>query len=163
MSEQSTPIRPNDPLFQPLTIGHLTLKNRIMSTRHACGMDDGGMPGERYQAYHEEKVKGGLALTMFGGSSNVASDSPSVFNQLRIDHDRIIPHLQKFSERIHSHGTALMCQITHLGRRGDATADYWLPTISPGTIRETLHRSIPRQIDEFDIKRIVKAFGQAAT
>jgi len=151
-----------DPLFQPLRIRHLTLKNRIMSTSHASGMDDDGMPAERYQRYHEEKAKGGLALTMFGGSSNVAPDSPSVFNQLRVDNDRVIPHLQQFSQRIHAQGAALMCQITHLGRRGDATADNWLPTLAPSSVRETLHRSIPREIDEDDIKRIVKAFGAAA-
>ena len=151
-----------DPLFQPLRIKHLTLKNRIMSTSHASGMDDGGMPAERYQRYHEEKAKGGLALTMFGGSSNVAPDSPSVFDQLRVDHDRVIPHFQAFAERIHAHGAALMCQITHLGRRGDPTADFWLPTLAPSRVRETLHRSIPREIDEDDIRRIVAAFGEAA-
>ena len=152
----------NDPLFQPLKIRHLTLKNRIMSTSHASGMDDDGMPAEAYQRYHEEKARGGLALTMFGGSSNVAPDSPSVFDQLRVDDDRVIPHFQRFAERIHARGAALMCQITHLGRRGDPTNDYWLPTLAPSPVRETLHRSIPREIDEDDIRRIVKAFGQAA-
>ena len=151
-----------DPLFQPLQIKHLTLKNRIMSTSHASGMDDGGMPGEAYQRYHEEKARGGLALTMFGGSSNVAPDSPSVFDQLRVDDDRVIPFFQSFSDRIHAQNAALMCQITHLGRRGDATNDHWLPTLAPSSVRETLHRSIPREIDEDDINRIVKAFGQAA-
>jgi len=152
----------NDPLFQPLSIGHLTLKNRIMSTSHASGMDDNGMPGYRYQRYHEEKAKGGLALTMFGGSSNIAPDSPSVFDQLRVDSDAVIPHLQTFSERIHQHSTALMCQITHLGRRGNATTDQWLPTIAPSVQRETLHRSIPRAMDAHDIQRVVKSFGDAA-
>ena len=52
-------------------IKSLVLKNRIMSTSHACGLEDGGLPTERYQLYHEEKAKGGIALTMFGGSSNV--------------------------------------------------------------------------------------------
>lgn len=151
-----------DPLFEPLTIGNLTLKNRIISTSHASGMDDDGMPGERYQRYHEEKAKGGLALTMFGGSSNVAPDSPSVFNQLSVVDDKVIPYFQTFSERIHRHGTALMCQITHLGRRGDFQAGHWLPTISPSPMRETLHRNFPRQMDDHDIERIVKAFGQAA-
>ena len=33
-------------------------------------------PAERYQRFHEKKAKGGLNLTMFGGSSNVAPDSP---------------------------------------------------------------------------------------
>jgi len=151
-----------DPLFKPLQIGHLTLKNRIMSTSHASGMDDDGMPSIRYQRYHEEKAKGGLALTMFGGSSNVAPDSPSVFDQLRVDTDKVIPHLRQFSEQIHKHDTALMCQITHLGRRGDSTADFWLPTIAPSVIRETLHRSIPREMDEHDIQRVIKSFGLAA-
>ena len=151
-----------DPLLKPLQIRHLTLKNRIMSTSHASGMGDDCMPAVRYQRYHEEKAKGGLALTMFGGSSNVATDSPSVFDQLRVDTDKVIPHLQQFAERIHQHGTALMCQITHLGRRGDATVENWLPTIAPSSLRETLHRSIPREMDEHDINRVVKAFGQAA-
>lgn len=152
----------NDPLFRPLSIGHLTLKNRIMSTSHASGMDDDGMPAYRYQRYHEEKAKGGLALTMFGGSSNIAPDSPSVFDQLRVDSDAVIPHLQSFAQRIHQHGSALMCQITHLGRRGDPTADNWLPTIAPSVQRETLHRSIPREMDKHDINRVVKAFAEAA-
>lgn len=152
----------SDPLFKPLTIGHLTLKNRIMSTSHASGMDDGGMPAFAYQRYHEEKAKGGLALTMFGGSSNIAPDSPSVFDQLRVDSDAVIPHLQSFSQRIHQHNTALMCQITHLGRRGDATAENWLPTIAPSVQRETLHRSVPREMDIHDITRVIKAFGEAA-
>ena len=57
-----------DPLLQPLRIKKLTLKNRIMSTSHASGMEVDGMPVERYQRYHEDKAKGGIALTMFGGS-----------------------------------------------------------------------------------------------
>jgi len=162
MTDSGAGKKHRDPLFQPLKIKHLTLKNRIMSASHASGMDDDGLPGTRYQRYHEEKAKGGLALTMFGGSSCVAADSPSVFRQLRVDNDNVIPYFQSFSERIHAQDAALMCQITHLGRRGDATADNWLPTLAPSSVRETLHRNIPREIDEDDIKRIVASFGQAA-
>tara|TARA_A100001037_G_scaffold66173_1_gene58430 strand:- start:370 stop:2388 length:2019 start_codon:yes stop_codon:yes gene_type:complete len=151
-----------DPLFQPLTIRHVTFKNRFMSTSHACGLEEGGMPKERYQRYHEEKAKGGIALTMFGGSSNVAPDSPSVFQQLYVGDNSVIPHLQQFSERVHAHGTAIMCQITHLGRRGEPYASNWLPTIGPSPVRETLHRSFPKEMDEDDIARVVKAYGAAA-
>ena len=152
----------NDPLLQPFKLRHLTLKNRVMSTSHACGLHDSGMPGDRYQAYHAEKAKGGIALTMFGGSSNVAPDSPSVFEQLYVGDNKIIPYLQQFSERVHSHGAALMCQITHLGRRGDAHSDNWLPTIAPSPLRERLHRSFPREMDAHDITRVIKAYGAAA-
>jgi len=152
----------NDPLFQPLTIRNVTFKNRFMSTSHACGLEESGMPKERYQRYHEEKAKGGIALTMFGGSSNIAPDSPNVFQQLYVGDDAVIPHLQQFSERVHAHGTAIMCQITHLGRRGEPYASNWLPTIGPSPIRETLHRSFPKEMDENDITRVVRAYGAAA-
>jgi 2,4-dienoyl-CoA reductase-like NADH-dependent reductase (Old Yellow Enzyme family) len=151
-----------DPLFKPLRLRHLTLKNRIMSTSHACGLEEGGLPKERYQRYHEEKAKGGLALTMFGGSSNIAPDSPNVFQQLNVGTDEILPYFLQFSERVHAHGAALMCQITHLGRRGDASLDRWLPTIAPSRVRETLHRNFPREMDEHDIKRVVEDFAAAA-
>lgn len=62
----------NDPLLQPFQLGHLTLKNRIFSSSHAPGYNTDGTPNERYIAYHEEKAKGGIGMTMIGGSSNVS-------------------------------------------------------------------------------------------
>ncbi|MDX1450607.1 MAG: N-methylproline demethylase, partial [Acidimicrobiia bacterium] len=106
-----------DPLLQPLTIRHLTLRNRIMSSSHEPAYADDGHPGPRYQAYHEEKAKGGIALTMIGGSTNIAPDSPSVFGQLYAGDDSIIPHYQALADRVHAHGAAVMSQITHMGRR----------------------------------------------
>src|SRR5215813_10360031 len=103
----------HDALLQPLKIRNLTLRNRVMSTAHAPGYAENGMPGERYQLYHAEKARGGIALTMFGGSSSVAPDSPLPFAQLSLAEDRVLPYLRQFAERVHEHGAALMCQITH--------------------------------------------------
>jgi len=55
-----------------------------------------------------------------------------------------------------------MCQITHLGRRGEPYASNWLPTIAPSPVRETLHRSFPKEMDRHDIARVVAAYGAAA-
>src|SRR5687768_4343707 len=104
--------RKSDPLLQPLQIKGLRLKNRIMSTSHASTLDDGGNPMERYQRYHEEKAKGGLALTMFGGSSMVSPDSSWGGGQISVSDDSVVPHLRQFSDRIHAHGAAIMCQIS---------------------------------------------------
>ena len=151
-----------DPLLQPFSIKHVTFRNRIMSTSHACGLEVNGMPEEAYQRYHEEKAKGGVGLSMFGGSSNVDIDSPNIFRQLNVGTDAIIPHLQRFSARMHGQGAALMCQITHLGRRGDPYGGDRLPTIAPSPVRETAHRSIPKEMDEHDIDRVVRAYAAAA-
>lgn len=160
--QDHSPIAKTDPLLQPLKIRGLTLRNRIMSTSHACGLQVDGYPQEAYQAYHVEKARGGLALSMFGGSSNVAEDSPNIFSQLNVGVDGIIPYLHRFSERMHAEGAALMCQITHLGRRADPYQDHWLPAIGPSPVRETLHRAIPREMLREDIDRIVAAYAAAA-
>jgi len=159
---KTRPPRSSDPLLQPLNLKHLILKNRIVSTSHASRLTQNDFPQEVYQRYHEEKAKGGIALTMFGGSSNVSIDSPNTFQQIDMGTDEVLPHLRQFSARIHSHGAALMCQLTHLGRRGDAYAEPWLPMIAPSPVRETLHRAIPQAIGDSDIKRVIGDFGRAA-
>ena len=64
-------------MFQPLQIGKLTIRNRVLSTAHAeVYATDGGMTTERYVKYYEEKAKGGIGLAICGGSSVVAIDSP---------------------------------------------------------------------------------------
>ncbi len=156
------PVRADDPLLRPLTIKHLTLRNRVMSTSHASTHDDGGMPAEKYQRYHEEKAKGGIGLTMFGGSSMVSADSSWGGGQVDVSRDRVIPFLRQFSDTIHSHGAAIMCQISHLGRRADSFSWNWLPTMGPSPIRETRHRNIPREMDRADIDRVIRDYAEAA-
>ena len=153
----------SDPLLRSFKLGHLTLRNRIMSTSHACGLGDSDhMPGEAYQAYHLAKAQGGLALTMFGGSSYVSQDSKWNSGQLSVATDKVIPHFQKFASRIHAEGAALMIQITHLGRRAETNTQSWMPSVAPSPIRERGHRSIPREINHDEIARIVREFGDAA-
>ena len=153
----------NDPVLEPLELKGLVLKNRIFSASHAPGYAEGGKPKRRYQIYHEEKAKGGVALTMFGGSSNIALDSASVFGgQIYVGDDSIIPYFEEFADRIHRHGAALICQITHMGRRTTWNADFWLPTIAPSRVREPQHRSFPKEMEVEDIDRVIEAYAAAA-
>jgi 2,4-dienoyl-CoA reductase-like NADH-dependent reductase (Old Yellow Enzyme family)/thioredoxin reductase len=151
-----------DPLLQPFQLAHLTLRNRIMSTSHAIGFGEDGMPAGRYQRYHEAKAQGGIGLTMFGGSTNVSRDSANTFGQLSASDDRVIPFFQEFADRVHKHGAALMCQLTHLGGRSQWRGDNWLPTISPSRFREPLHRGFTKEMQAEDITRVIADFGQAA-
>ncbi len=151
-----------DPLLQPFQLKGLTIKNRIVSTAHAPSYAEDGMPKERYQLYHEEKARGGIGMTMFGGSSCVGPDSPSVFGQLNVGVDDIIPHFQKFSERVHAHDCRLMCQISHLGRRTTWNVADWLPIVAPSRVREPAHRGFPKAMDVSDIKRVIGYYASAA-
>jgi 2,4-dienoyl-CoA reductase-like NADH-dependent reductase (Old Yellow Enzyme family) len=151
-----------DPLLQPFRLKHLTLKNRVISRAHGPNYVEDGLPRQRYQLYHEEKAKGGLALTMFGGASSIAADSPASFGQIDLGNDRVVPVLRELSQRIHADGCALMVQMTHAGRRTRWAASDWLPTVSASPLRELQHRSFPKQLEHEDIRRIQKSFAAAA-
>lgn len=150
-------------LFKPLRIKGLVIRNRIMSTSHAPGYARDGRPQERYQLYHAEKVKGGIGLTMFGGSSSVDCDSPATpWNQVAVADDGIIPYFQQFADRVHQHGAALMIQLTHMGRRTRWDTDAWLPVIAPSVVREPASRSVPKDMEVEDIRRVIRSFADAA-
>jgi hypothetical protein len=149
-------------LLRPVSLGGLALRNRIVSTSHAPGYAEGGLPLERYQRYHEEKARGGIALTMFGGSSSITAEVSPIYNQIDVSSDAVIPHLQAFARRIHAHDTRLMCQISHMGRRTAADAGDWIAPIGPSAVRDPAHHAVPRAMEIEDIERVVSAYGAAA-
>lgn len=152
----------NDPLLQPYTLKHLTLRNRVMSTSHEPAYSEDGLPKDRYRLYHVEKAKGGAALTMTAGSAVVSRDSPPAFGNLLAWQDEIVPWLRLLADECHAHGTAVMIQITHLGRRTSWSKADWLPVVSASPVREAAHRAFPKTIEDWDIERIIADYATAA-
>ncbi len=152
----------NDPLLQPYKLKHLHFKNRIIITSHEPAYPQDGMPKERYRRYHEERARGGIAMTMTAGSALVSRDSPPAFNNLLAYKDEIVPWLKALVESCHHYDTRVMIQLTHLGRRTTWSCDDWFPSVAPSSIRETAHRAYPKKIEDWDIERIVNDYADAA-
>ena len=152
----------NDPLLQPFQLKHLKLRNRIIVTSHEPAYPEDGMPKERYRAYHVERAKGGVAMTMTAGSAAISKDSPPVFNNLLAYRDEIVPWLKDLTDAVHEHGAAVMIQLTHLGRRTRWDKGDWLPVVAPSHQREASHRAFPKKLEDWDIARIIKDFADAA-
>lgn len=151
-----------DPLLQPFQLKHLTLKNRIMISSHEPAYPEDGLPKERYAAYHAERAKAGVALTMTAGSAAVSKDSPPVFNNILAYRDDVVPWIQHLTDSVHEHGCAAMIQLTHLGRRTNWNKGDWLPSVSSSRHREPAHRAFPKLIEDWDIERIITDFADAA-
>lgn len=152
----------NDPLLQPYRLKHLTLRNRIMITSHEPAYPEDGMPKSRYRAYHVERAKAGVALTMTAGSASVSRDSPPVFNNILAWKDEVVGWMKELTDECHDHGAAVMIQLTHLGRRTRWDKGDWLPVVAPSHEREAAHRAFPKRIEDWDIARIVEDFADAA-
>ena len=152
----------NDPLLQPYQLRHLRLRNRIMTTSHEPAYPEDGMPKARYRAYHVERARAGIALTMTAGSATVSRDSPPVFNNILAYRDDVVPWLRDLADACHEHGAAVMIQLTHLGRRTSWSKADWLPVLSPSHEREAAHRAFPKKIEDWDIARILSDYTDAA-
>ncbi len=151
-----------DPLLQPFQLKHLTLKNRIMTTSHEPAYPEDGLPKERYIAYHVERAKGGVAMTMTAGSAAVSRDSPPSFNNILAYKDEVVPWIRRLTEGCHAHGCAVMIQLTHLGRRTGWNKGDWLPSVSSSRHREPAHRAFPKLLEDWDIERLICDFADAA-
>ncbi len=151
-------------MFQPIQIGKLTIRNRVLSTAHAeVYATDGGMTTDRYVKYYEEKAKGGIGLAICGGSSSVAIDSPQGWwKSVNLATDRIIPHFQNLADAMHKHGAKIMIQITHMGRRSRWDGDHWPTLMSPSGIREPVHRATCKTIEPEEIWRVIGNYASAA-
>ena len=152
----------NDPLLQPFQLKHLTLRNRLMTSSHEPAYPEDGMPKGRYRAYHVERAKAGLALTMTAGSAAVAQDSPPVFNNILAYKDEVVRWMKELTDECHEHGAAVMIQLTHLGRRTRWDKADWLPVVAPTHVREPAHRAVPKLLEDWDIERIIGNFADAA-
>ena len=152
----------HDPLLQPYQLKHLSLRNRMMSTAHEPSYTEDGLPKTRYRLYHSEKAKGGLAMTMIGGSSVIAIDSPQAFGNIQLHKDECVPWLAELADDVHSHGAAVMIQMTHMGARTNWNKADWLPMIAPSSQPEPVHRAFPKAMEDWDFQRIYTAYADAA-
>jgi 2,4-dienoyl-CoA reductase-like NADH-dependent reductase (Old Yellow Enzyme family)/thioredoxin reductase len=149
-------------LFSPIEIGPRRVRNRICCSAHADSLAEDGMPTERTVRYYELKARGGTGFMMCFGSASVHATSPARdWNGVELFDDRVIPHLQKFSETMHRYGVPCVAQITHRGRRGRST-DTWERMYAPSAVREPNHRETPHPLGHARMKEFVKAFADAA-
>ncbi|WBU53032.1 NADH:flavin oxidoreductase [Paracoccus sp. SCSIO 75233] len=152
----------SDPLFQPLQLKHLRIRNRMLSTAHEPAYTEDGMPKERYRLYHSEKARGGIGMTMIGGSAVVSPDSPPSFGNIVLYRDEVVRWMSELADDVHEHGAAVMIQITHLGRRNNWDRADWLPVIAPSHTREATHRAYAKAMEDWDIRRVISDYADAA-
>ena len=149
----------SDPLLQSFKLKHLHLKNRIITTSHEPAYNEDGFPKDRYIAYHLERAKGGIAMTMTAGSAVVSKDSPPSFDNIHVYKDEVVPWIKKLTTAIHDQDCKIMIQLTHLGRRTSWSKGDWLPSVSSGKHREPAHKAFPKIVESWDIERIIKEYG----
>ena len=138
-----------DNLFQPLQLAGCTVPNRIVRTAHSTGTK-----GEDLIAYHEERARGGIGLTII----EIAGVQPSSATVIPAFTDRVLPFYEELARRMHAHGTQVFQQLWHggaaHGRAGQPVSASAVPAPSINVV--------PRPMTTTMIDDTVAAFAAAA-
>ncbi len=130
-------------LFEPLDLGPLRLKNRIVMAPITTLYDFEG--GRRYNAFFEERARGGAAMITInlqalypgraGRSGWVPDESVAERGHLTINHDVYVPRLKSFTETLHAHDCRACAQLAVYGFY--AKGGYGAPAeeLSPSGVR----------------------------
>lgn len=101
------------PIFEPLQLGTLKLRNRVIKTATYEGMVTGGLPTEVLKRHHVELAKGGVGMTTIAYCS-VSAEGRTFANQMVMREDTVAP-LRAITDAVHREGAAAMLQIGHCG------------------------------------------------
>ncbi len=147
-------------LFDPITIGTLTLRNRLMRSATGERMADAttGAPLPRLQALYRTLAEGGVALIVTG-HAYVMPSGKCHSEMASIADDALILAWREAIRPAQDAGARVMLQISHSG----ATCD---PAVNPDPVSPsgvaTNDLAAPRVMTEEELLGIVRAFGEAA-
>jgi 2,4-dienoyl-CoA reductase-like NADH-dependent reductase (Old Yellow Enzyme family)/thioredoxin reductase len=149
-------------LSSPITIGGVTIRNRILSSGHDTVMAEGGLVSDRLIAYQEARARGGAGLIVI----QVAGVHPTArytATELTADTDATIPGYTRLAEAIHRHGAAVFGQLFHGGREIMDTEDGTLAVAwAPSPVPTERFHVVPRAMTESLILEILAGFGESA-
>jgi 2,4-dienoyl-CoA reductase-like NADH-dependent reductase (Old Yellow Enzyme family) len=149
-------------LFSPLTIGGVTIKNRIVSSGHDTVMAADGLVTDQLIAYHEARAAGGAGLIVLQ-VAGVHGSARYTSHILMATDDGCIPGYRRLSDALHRHGCAVFGQIFHPGREIMESQDGSAPVaLAPSAVPTERFHVMPRALPVGLLGEIVEGFGAGA-
>jgi 2,4-dienoyl-CoA reductase-like NADH-dependent reductase (Old Yellow Enzyme family) len=147
-------------LFEPTVIHGMSLANRFVRSATWEGMaaTDGTSTG-RLTGLVEQLAEGGVGL-IITGHSYVSPEGQAGPWQMGIHNDSMVDGLIQMTEAVHRRGGKIALQLAHAGAHAAASLS-GLDAVGPSVVHEN-GAAICREMNQEDIRRVVRAFGNAA-
>lgn len=156
-------------LFEPVQLGALALRNRIvMAPLTRCRASEGRVPNELMADYYEQRASAGLMISEATSVTPMGvgyADTPGIWSDEQVDGWKLI------TERVHRAGGTIVMQLWHVGRVSDPVfLDGQLP-VAPSAIAVDGHVSrvrplrsyvTPRALELSEIPAIIEAYRKGA-
>jgi 2,4-dienoyl-CoA reductase-like NADH-dependent reductase (Old Yellow Enzyme family) len=166
------------PLFTPLTVGDLTLENRIVMAPMTRQFSPGGVPGEDVAGYYRRRAEGGAGLIITEGTGiedPEALDSPNIPVMYG---DAALTGWRRVVDGVHAAGGRIFPQLWHQGVLRDARkspthahlpgrrpSGLWGPVGRHSLTQDYIATVIEptRPMTEEEIADVIAAFARAAS
>ena len=164
-------------LFQPISIRHVTLKNRVVVApmHQYSGVD--GYPTDWHLMNAGKFAAGGAGLVIVE-STKVERRGCGTVGDLGLWKDDFVPHFARLVDFIRAHGSVPGIQLGHSGRRARLSRpweggrplkpgpdipdfDAW-ELVAPSALSAGEGEPEPRALPNAEVKQLVEAWGQGA-
>jgi len=147
-------------LFEPISIGPVTLANRVVMTAMHLNYTPVGEVTDQFVNFYAARARGGTGLIIIGGAE-INDQASGIDLMVSIKDDRFIPGLARFTDAMHKEGAKTAVQLymagaySFCGLRG-------LPVLAPSEFNSYFTRQKTTAMTLDDIERVQQDFVSAA-
>jgi 2,4-dienoyl-CoA reductase (NADPH2) len=143
-------------LLAPLTVGHLTLKNRVLMGSMHTGLEDRFFHYGKLAAYFAARARGGVALMVTGGISPNRQGWLLPAGGTLTSRVDVLSH-RRVTSAVHAEGGRIAMQILHAGRYG-----YHPFQVSASRVKAPINPFTPRAMSQRQIKATIADYARCA-
>lgn len=141
-------------LFEPIKIGDLTLRNRIiMAPLTRCRASAGRVPNDLMAEYYAQRAGAGLILSEATSVTPMGvgyPDTPGIWS------DEQVEGWRKITKAVHEKGGLIFLQLWHVGRISHSSYLNGELPVAPSAVQAAGHVSLVRPITEFETPRALE-------
>ena len=146
------------PVFTPVQIGPITLRNRIIRSAAFENMAYGNAPSQDLYDYHVAVARGGVGMTTLAYAS-VNRSGLSFDGQLWM-REEIVPGLRRITDAVHAQGAKCSIQLGHCGNMTHRATCGCMP-VGASSGFNLYSPTFVRGLKKAEIDSLVQDFGHA--
>ncbi|MEA4894393.1 MAG: FAD-dependent oxidoreductase [Oscillospiraceae bacterium] len=147
-------------LFQPITIGKLELKNRIIMPAIHLMYNMDGFANERFNEFYWRRAEGGAGLVFVGGCRfDEYGGSPGMVS---LQSDEFIAGYREFTDGMHKRGAKVGVQLYHAGAYAHSIANEGREALAPSAVLSKFTKEMPKEMTKDEMKDVISKWADAA-
>ena len=144
-------------LFRPLTVGHLTLPNRVLMGSMHTNLEEAPNGFERLAAFYAERARAGVSLIVTGGIAPNAEGAVFQGANALTEESQVAEH-RHVVDAVHAAGGHLCMQILHAGRYA-----YSPELVAPSALQAPINPFTPRALSSEEVEQQIADYVRCAT